>query len=340
MPVTLLVATVMVGVMAGGDPSAAATTGCTGLRAKAEAARAANDIHQLRDLADQALGDPSCDPTFRAGFGRMVAQVLEQQVLQGMAAGQPLETFEADLIAALHYAERWRPRAWLGDIARDRSRFNEASRHYQQALALIQDTAATPEAPPPDVIERLWHRTEQARLLAGEYVPLPTQPRSTTAVPAAVPAATPAAATPPDTETQAPQAAPIAPSQPAAPATAGIRGFVPKKVALPIEFKFNSVEFTAKGRAAVQDLLETLRGDGSPAITLLGHTDPQGGAEYNRLLSRRRAEAVRDALLTSGYTGRVQAEGRGEAEPLVVDEPGRFTAAQLNQLQRRVELHR
>ncbi|HYD29877.1 MAG TPA: OmpA family protein [Azospirillaceae bacterium] len=326
----------------------AASAACTGWRAEAERAFAGGDVATLRDLADRALADPSCDPTVRPGFGKLVAQTVERQALDGLAQGQPLEVFEKDLAASLRYADSWRPRAWLGDLERGRGRFQEAVGHYQKALTLLQDPAATPDPPPADVIERLWKRAEQSRLLAGTYVTLPS-PRP----PAAPPAMAPPAMAPPSPSAVAlsmaakpaaasPMAAKPAAASPMAakPAAEGIRGYTPPKVVLPIEFRFDAVEFTPKGRAAVEDLLASLKAEGLPSIALIGHTDHQGGAEYNRVLSRRRAEAVRDYLKAHGYTGAIRAEGRGMDEPLVVDEPGRLTAAQINQLQRRVELVR
>jgi outer membrane protein OmpA-like peptidoglycan-associated protein len=53
-------------------------------------------------------------------------------------------------------------------------------------------------------------------------------------------------------------------------------------------------------------------------LTIVGHTDSIGTASANLDLSRRRAEAAQDALVT-GFTvpaGRLRAEGRGESQPV------------------------
>lgn len=48
-----------------------------------------------------------------------------------------------------------------------------------------------------------------------------------------------------------------------------------------------------------------------------GHTDSQGTDAYNRALSQRRADAVRDYLVQSGYpANRIQARGQGENSPI------------------------
>ena len=61
---------------------------------------------------------------------------------------------------------------------------------------------------------------------------------------------------------------------------------------------------------------------------MVGHTDAVGSDSYNRELSLARADTVRDALEIYGVNpARVQAEGRGEAEPRASNdnEAGRAT---------------
>jgi outer membrane protein OmpA-like peptidoglycan-associated protein len=61
----------------------------------------------------------------------------------------------------------------------------------------------------------------------------------------------------------------------------------------------------------------------SPHLTLsvVGHTDQRGAAESNLTLSRRRAEAVVSYIVNGGIDGgRLSAWGRGEADPLSLDD--------------------
>jgi outer membrane protein OmpA-like peptidoglycan-associated protein len=52
-------------------------------------------------------------------------------------------------------------------------------------------------------------------------------------------------------------------------------------------------------------------------LTVEGHTDSQGGANYNLELSQRRADAVRSYLISRGYPGDlIQAKGIGKSRPI------------------------
>lgn len=279
---------------------------CGTLRAQSETAQAAGDTAVLRALYEKVAVEPDCDDAFRTQFGRAVARAIEKKAYQAVTAGQKPDAFEDDLKASLRYARNWRPLAWLGDIESERRNYTAASRHYQDALVVIQDEVATPKAPPPDVIGQIFHQAEQMRLLADSYVAAPST-RS---------------------------------GEPSGLGAVSVRGFVPTKVAVPIEFKFGSIDLTPKGDAAAKDLHAHLKAQGSPPITLIGHTDPVGSPTGNMALSERRAAMIRDFLVKAGYEGRVRIEGRGAAEPMAVDDPERYSTEQLHQLYRRVELQR
>jgi OOP family OmpA-OmpF porin len=53
-------------------------------------------------------------------------------------------------------------------------------------------------------------------------------------------------------------------------------------------------------------------------VMVTGHTDRLGSEEYNQKLSERRANQVRDYLISQGVeANRLQAVGKGESEPVV-----------------------
>ena len=69
-------------------------------------------------------------------------------------------------------------------------------------------------------------------------------------------------------------------------------------------------------------------------IQVIGHTDSDGDAAYNQQLSERRASSVANILLNSGVpSGRLQAFGRGESQPVASN-----LSAQGKAQNRRVEI--
>jgi outer membrane protein OmpA-like peptidoglycan-associated protein len=69
------------------------------------------------------------------------------------------------------------------------------------------------------------------------------------------------------------------------------------------------------------------------SIVVVGHTDPQGSAEYNEKLGLYRAQAAKNHLIELGLSGSaILVESRGQREARGVDEAGW-------ELDRRVEVH-
>lgn len=220
--------------------------------------------------------------------------------------GAPQETQEAALNRVLDFAPLWQAHAALGDVASARDDHVEATRHYQAALDSINSPALTPNEPPEAVIREIFRKAQASRLLAPVYV---ATSRSRSGAPTGL-------------------------------ASTAFRSFSVREIAVPIQYHFDSVEFTEKGLDAAADLLDYLNRQDVAAVTLIGHADPVGDVEYNRKLSLRRAQALGDYLQAAGYHGSVQIDGRGSEEPFAVDDPSRYTQAQLHQLHRRVELRR
>lgn len=95
----------------------------------------------------------------------------------------------------------------------------------------------------------------------------------------------------------------------------------PPAVHLPVNFHFNSVELTEKGKRQAGVMLEYMRdlADPKKRFRLIGHTDTQGAADYNLGLSRRRAERLREWFLARSDldAGRIETRGLGESAPLL-----------------------
>jgi OOP family OmpA-OmpF porin len=84
-------------------------------------------------------------------------------------------------------------------------------------------------------------------------------------------------------------------------------------------FDLNKAILKESGKAALHDLDEAIKTKGAKVvdISIVGHTDSTGTAEYNMALSLRRAEAVRDYLVSEGIdTSIIKVSGEGESDPV------------------------
>ena len=101
-----------------------------------------------------------------------------------------------------------------------------------------------------------------------------------------------------------------------------------------VNFAFDSAELTADARKELDAVAESLSRPNIAKfdIVINGHTDAVGSAEYNQKLSERRAQAVRQYLITQRGidAGRLVARGYGKEQLLLPSEP-------YNELNRRVE---
>lgn len=92
------------------------------------------------------------------------------------------------------------------------------------------------------------------------------------------------------------------------------KSFVLKKVS----FDHDSDSLLRGSFEELNKILQLLNAQPSWKIILIGHTDNVGAAEYNQLLSERRANAIRDFLVSNGIEqNRIQTKGYGSSRPLV-----------------------
>ena len=107
------------------------------------------------------------------------------------------------------------------------------------------------------------------------------------------------------------------PPPPAAPAP-------PRRVSFSADtlFSFDRSELGPQGKVALDQFSHELAGMRFEAVTVEGHTDRLGSQAYNQKLSIRRAEAVRNYLVSTGGVdaGRVSAVGKGESLPVTKTE--------------------
>ena len=82
-------------------------------------------------------------------------------------------------------------------------------------------------------------------------------------------------------------------------------------------FDFDSDQLRAESKKNLDNLAKSLSDFGDSKLLLVGHTDDVGTDTYNLDLSRRRAAAVADYLISRGVpAARIATSGRGESEPI------------------------
>lgn len=85
-----------------------------------------------------------------------------------------------------------------------------------------------------------------------------------------------------------------------------------------VYFGFDRSDLTSAARGVISDVVAALEGVSSPVVSLVGHADTSGSAQYNVGLSQRRVNRVAQAMSDAGVAmGGVTRAARGEAQPAV-----------------------
>jgi OmpA-OmpF porin, OOP family len=103
---------------------------------------------------------------------------------------------------------------------------------------------------------------------------------------------------------------PMPPTQQAAPAAAPApaREFT-------VYFDFNKSTLTSAGREVIRHAAAAAQQGSNAHISVTGHTDTVGSADFNQRLSERRADTVRQALVAAGVpANEITARGVGKTE--------------------------
>ncbi len=101
-----------------------------------------------------------------------------------------------------------------------------------------------------------------------------------------------------------------------------------------VNFEFDSAKLKASATAKLDQASELLASHGSVVVEVAGHTDSVGPDSYNQGLSERRANSVRDYLVSKGISSdRMSARGYGESRPVATNDTDEGRAQN-----RRVEL--
>jgi OOP family OmpA-OmpF porin len=82
-------------------------------------------------------------------------------------------------------------------------------------------------------------------------------------------------------------------------------------------FAFDKAVLKPEGKAMLDDLARQLAGAKYEVILVTGHADRFGSNEYNQKLSERRANAVKDYLVSRDVPANsINADGKGETQPV------------------------
>jgi outer membrane protein OmpA-like peptidoglycan-associated protein len=101
---------------------------------------------------------------------------------------------------------------------------------------------------------------------------------------------------------------------------------------VPVHFSFDAAEVRTEVRPTLDRFAEIVQRHYPDAmITVEGFADPAGPSAYNRQLSQKRAESVRDYLASLGIQpSRIRAVGYGEERLVVPGAAGTASGAELN----------
>lgn len=87
-----------------------------------------------------------------------------------------------------------------------------------------------------------------------------------------------------------------------------------------LEFEKGKSTMLKGSQTSINDLVGTLRMNRSYSVEISGHTSDRGDPEKNQMLSKKRAEAVYNYLLSSGITKeRVTFRGYGQSRPIALN---------------------
>jgi len=101
-----------------------------------------------------------------------------------------------------------------------------------------------------------------------------------------------------------------------------------------IEFVTGTADLVPGAVSGIDLLAEYMIAHPTKTIVISGHTDSSGSAELNMELSQRRADFIRDVLVSKGISSeRISAIGYGQSQPIVSND-----TRQGRQKNRRIEI--
>lgn len=128
------------------------------------------------------------------------------------------------------------------------------------------------------------------------------------------------------------------PAQPMAqssqPVAQPVQQAMPRPMPQSVFFETNQSKITPHAEAALRDQAEWLKRNTGKKIEISGNTDQRAGNDYNLQLGQKRADAVKDQLVSLGVSpDRLQTTSYGKERPVCTDSTENCNAAN-----RRVDL--
>ncbi len=113
-----------------------------------------------------------------------------------------------------------------------------------------------------------------------------------------------------------PSVVPVQPAKPAGPTSAAPVAASPLK---DLFFDYDKAAIRDDQKAVLSENVSWLKGNASAKLTIEGHCDERGTAEYNLGLGERRAKAVKDYLIAAGIAAdRTSTISYGKERPFVL----------------------
>ena len=168
------------------------------------------------------------------------------------------------------------------------------------------------------VVATLLVATAVMASACGKKAEVKTAPPAPPRPPAPTAPATPPAPAPPPAPTAA---EPRPPTEDEIYSKSTLDELTKSGVLKPVFFGLDSVELSEEARGILQKNVEYLKRRATAKVMVEGHADSRGTNEYNLALANRRADVVRDYLLSLGVTpDRLTIVSKGEEQPFCRDE--------------------
>jgi outer membrane protein OmpA-like peptidoglycan-associated protein len=284
---------------------------CNDLLEKFNAAIAGQSLSEAKALESKIAVDGACG-TFKDSVQRQRA-ILQLRAAQAlMNRNASLSDYQDLIIDAEKPEVLWTASVGLADMRFSQRRFAEAGAAYERALEIIKSKSKTPAEPDQATIRAVLDRASESRMLASSE------------------------------ETTGGKPVFVAAAKDHRDGTVGgsmsetIRGFAVSAVPVPVQFETASAKFTAVGEQAAKELLDAVRDQHPTEITIIGHTDERGDADYNIRLSDQRAKAVANYLKLNGVSTRIVTVAKGKSEPLQLSNADSLSREDIWALNRRV----